>query len=138
LTSQAAGANARSYWQLFNASVFARAKYIERILPRGNRRNFEAWRKLGGKIFQTVHSEVDAFFSQRFFDLFCEHALGANFGQRDIGNLVAGRLDDFEFDSMSTLTQQGADVVGLPKRELRASGTYAEASHQARPLGPPG
>jgi hypothetical protein len=65
-----------------------------------------------------VHCKVDAPVRQCLFNFFGEHALGSNFGERHIGDLVAGGLDDFNLDLMAMFTQKSADVVGLPKREL--------------------
>ena len=67
---------------------------------------------------------------ERLFDLFCEHSLGANLRQRDVGDLVARRLDDFDFDLVSARAQQRRDVVGLPKRQLRSARTNAQVGHQ--------
>ena len=53
-----------------------------------------------------MYGEIDAAFEQRFFDLLGEHALGADLGEGDVENLVAGGLDDFQFDFVSALAQQ--------------------------------
>ena len=73
-------------------------------------------RKFCGQVFQTVHREIDAVFRQRFLNFLGEHALGADLGKGDIGDLVAGGLDDFNFDVVPALLEQRLDVVGLPER----------------------
>ncbi len=72
---------------------------------------------------------IHAISRQRFLNFLGEHALGADLGQRDIGNLVAGGFDDFNFDLVSTLLEQRLDVVGLPESQLRSAGTDAQPSH---------
>src|SRR5580698_2405491 len=81
-----------------------------------------------------MHSQIDAALGQRFFDLLGEHSLGADFGQSDVGNLVARGLDDFDLDFVSLLAQQRRDVVGLPECELRSARSYPELRHQRRIL----
>ena len=76
--------------------------------------------------------------SQRLFNLFGKHAFGADFGQGHVSDFVAGGLDDFKFNFVTLFAEQGADVMGLPERELRAAGTNAETGHQARPPEPAG
>ena len=44
-------------------------------------------------------------------------------------DLVAGGLDDFEFDLVAFFAQQRRNVVGLPEGELRSAGTDAQAGH---------
>jgi hypothetical protein len=43
-----------------------------------------------------VNGEIDAVFKEGFFNFLRKHALGANLGQSNVGDLVAGRLDDFQ------------------------------------------
>src|SRR5580693_3219932 len=137
LAAQAAGTDTSCSRQIFNTRVFVRAKYVARILPGGHGRNLKTLGKLGGKVFQTMYCKVDASLGQGLFDLLGEHALGANLGEGNIGDLVAGGLDDFQFDFVTPFAQQGADVMGLPECELGASRADAETSHQARPTVPP-
>ena len=72
-----------------------------------------------------MHREIHAIVEQRFLDLLGEHALGADLGKSDIGDAVAGGLDDFNLDLMSALLEQRLDVIGLPERKLRSAGTDA-------------
>ena len=65
-----------------------------------------------------MHREIDAAFGQRVFDLLGEHALGADLGESDIGDLVAGGLDDLQLDLVAALAQQRGDVIGLPESQL--------------------
>ena len=93
------------------------------MAPSRSRRDFR------GQVFQTVHCEVHSFLGQRFLNFPGEHAFGADLGQRDIGNPVAGGFDDFNFDLVSALLEQRLDVIGLPEGKLRSAGTDAQQSH---------
>jgi hypothetical protein len=55
---------------------------------------------------------------QGLFNFFGEHALGSDFRQGYIGDLVAGRVNDFDFDFVSVFAELVSDVIGLPQREL--------------------
>ena len=72
-----------------------------------------------------MHREIDPLLRQRFLDFLGEHALGADLGESDIGDPVAGGLDDFNFDVMPALLEQRFDVTGLPQGKLRSAGTNA-------------
>jgi hypothetical protein len=73
-----------------------------------------------------MDGEVDAAGGEGFFYFFREHALRTNFSQSDIGDFVAGGVDDFDFDLVAAGAQEGGDVVGLPEGELGAAGADAE------------
>ena len=113
-----------------DAVVLDRKKHVARINALGDRHQFEARRQLGGQVLQAVHGDVDATLGQRIFNLLGEHALGADLRQSDVGDLVAGGLDDLDFDFVSALAQQRRDVVGLPECELRSARTNSEPRHQ--------
>ena len=130
LPPQAAGAHTRRLRQGFDAVVLHRQEHIARIDARGNRDQLERRRQFGRQIFQAVHRKIDAPFGERFFNLFGEHALGADLGQRDVGNLVAGGLDDLDLDLMAAFAKQRRDMVGLPESELGSARTDSEARHQ--------
>ncbi len=53
-----------------------------------------------------MHGEIDFAGGERFFDFFGEHALGANHGEGDVGDLVAGGVDDLDLHFMPALAQQ--------------------------------
>ena len=55
-----------------------------------------------------MNGEVDPIFRQRFLNFLGEHALGADLGESDIGDLVAGSLDDFDFDLVPALLRADA------------------------------
>jgi hypothetical protein len=81
-----------------------------------------------------VHGEIDAACGEGFFDFFGENsfaqaAFGADHGEGDVGNFVAGGVDEFDFDFVAAGAQEGGDVVGLPEGKLRAAGTDAELRH---------
>src|SRR5581483_6459654 len=93
LPAKAAGANLRAFWKGVDTVVVDREKHVVRIYTLGDGDQLEAWRQFGRQVLQTVHREIDSAFGQRFFDLLGEHALSANFGESDIGDLVARGLD---------------------------------------------
>ena len=98
-----------------------RQKHVMRIYPFRDGHKFKAFRQLRRKVFQAVHSEIYALFGQRLFDLLGEHALDADLRECDVENLVARGLDDFELDPMATLAKKCRNIIGLPKRQLRAA-----------------
>jgi hypothetical protein len=75
-----------------------------------------------------VYGEIDLPRGEGFFDFLGKHSLGADLGQGDVGDFVTGGVNDFDFDLVSTGSQQSGDVVGLPEGQLRAAGTDAEVS----------
>ncbi len=87
---------------------------IARIFTLGNGRQHEAFGQFGGQVFQTVHGQVGAAVEQRFFDLFGEEALGADLGQRDVGDFVAGSLNDFDAALAAGGGELRGDPTGLP------------------------
>ena len=46
--------------------------------------------------------KIDTVFRQRFLNLFRKHSLGANLGESDVGDFVAGSLNDFYCDVVPT------------------------------------
>ena len=53
-----------------------------------------------------MHGEIDAPGGQGFFNLFREHALGADHGESDVSNFVAGSMNDFDFNFVAARAQQ--------------------------------
>src|SRR4029077_1253526 len=118
LTAQAAGADARSLRKVDNASVADRAEHVLRILALGDGGDFKSRGKFCGQVFKAVNGQVDAVLGEGFFDLLGEHAFGAHLGEREVENLVASGLNDYEFDFVALFSQQCRDVVGLPEGQL--------------------
>jgi hypothetical protein len=98
---------------------------VSRIFALRNRRDGQAFGKLGRQILHAVDGQIDGPGQQRLFDFLGEHALGADLGEGNIGDPVAGGLDDFNFDVMPALLEQRFDVTGLPQGKLRSAGTNA-------------
>src|SRR5579864_2035681 len=73
-----------------------------------------------------MNVEVDTPRGKGFFDFFGEHALRTNLGQGNVGDLVAGGMNNFNFDFVAARTEKRGDVVGLPESELGAAGADAE------------
>ena len=53
-----------------------------------------------------MNGEIDAIFGEGLFNFLGEHALGADLGKSDIGDLVAGGLDDFDLDVVPARFEQ--------------------------------
>src|ERR1017187_9119527 len=135
LTTQATGANVRPLRQRFDACELHGAKNVARIFASGDSGNFEIGSQLRRQIFQAVHSEINPVFDQGFLNFLGEHALGADFSEGNVGDFIAGGLDDLEFHGMALSAQQIGDVMGLPESELRAAGADAQAGHQSSASG---
>src|SRR4051812_28152592 len=80
-----------------------------------------------------MHRQVHAPFEQRLFNLLGEHALGADLSQRDVEDLVASGLNDFDFNFTTMPAKLVCYVVGLLERELGPAGPNAKFCHQPRP-----
>src|ERR1700750_726451 len=104
----------------------ARAEGVARVLPLGDGGDFESPRKFGGKIFERVYSQVDSPGRQRLFDLLGEHALGADFGEGNVGDLVAGGVDDLDLDLVGARSAASGEVVGVREGKLGAAGADAK------------
>ena len=75
-----------------------------------------------------MHGEIDASGGEGFFNFLREHALGADHGQGNVGDFVAGGVDDFDLDLVAAGAQEGRDVIGLPERKLGAARANAKFS----------
>src|SRR5215475_14045196 len=104
----------------------SRAEGIARILALGNGGDFESLGEFSGQVLQRMDGQIDFACGEGFFDFFGEHALRPDLGEGDVGDLVAGGVDDFDLDLVPTGTQQSGYVVGLPESELRTAGADAE------------
>ena len=69
---------------------------VARIFALGNGGQHQALGQFGGQVLQAVHGQIGAAIEQRLFDFLGEESLGADLGQRHVGDLVAGGLDDFD------------------------------------------
>src|SRR5712671_1883891 len=81
-----------------------------------------------------MHRQIDTASGQRFLNLLGENslaksALGADLAQGNIGDLVAGGVNDFDFDVVTPGAQQRRDVTRLPEGQLRAAGADAKGRH---------
>src|SRR5215471_2849968 len=106
-----------------------RAEGVAWILPFGDGCYFESLGKFGRKVFQRVHGEIDFSCGEGFFDFFGEHALRPNLCEGNVGDLVAGGVNDVDLDLMSTRAQESGNVVCLPEGELGTAGADAKGRH---------
>ena len=83
---------------------------VARIFAFGNGGQHQAFGQFGGQILQAVDGEIGAAVEQRFFDFLGEETLGADLGQRHVGDLVAGGLDDLD----AALVAGGGELRGHP------------------------
>src|SRR5690348_120979 len=112
--------------QVLDSGVALRAEGIPRILPLGDRSNLKSLGKFGRQVFQRMHSQIDAPLRQRLLDLFGEHSLGSDLGERNIGDFIAGCVNDLDLDFMSASPEQRRNVISLPEGKLRAARTDSE------------
>ncbi len=122
----AAGADDRALRQRGKAVILHRDEHIARVDARRRGGQRERLGQFGGQILERVHGEIDAALGERLFDFLGEHALGADLGEGDFLQPVAGGLDDLDFDGVALRAQKRGDVVGLPERELRAAAADAQ------------
>src|ERR1700730_18162151 len=106
LTAQAGCTDARALRQVFDLRILAGAEGVARVLPFRDGSDFESWGKFGGAIFQRICGEIDRASGEALFDFFGEHALGSYLGQSDVGDFIAGGVDDFDLDLVTARTQQ--------------------------------
>ena len=75
-------------------------------MPFGDGGDFETGRKFRRQIFQRMHGKIDTPRGERLFNLLGEHSFGTDLGERDIGDFVAGGVDDFDFNFVPALAQK--------------------------------
>src|SRR5579875_2245593 len=84
-----------------------------------------------GEILERVDGDVDAAVEESVFNLLAEDALGVErravregCGGDKVGVLhaIAGGADDLSNDGVTVMAELGGNVIGLPKRKLRAAG----------------
>src|SRR6266852_1564849 len=109
LTAQAAGTNSGPQRQRFDAGELHGTKNVAWIFAGGNSGNFEIRRQFRGQVFQAVHGEVNPVFDQGLFDFLGEHALGADFGKRNVGDFIAGGFDDLDLNGVAASAHQVDD-----------------------------
>jgi hypothetical protein len=73
-----------------------------------------------------MNGQIDTSICERFFNFFREHPFGADHGEGDVGNLVPGGVNDFDFHFVSARAKKCGDVVGLPQGELGAARADSE------------
>ena len=99
LPPQAAGADPGLVGQCLQCCCTSREQKTSRASSRAVMAAIsKSRREFGGQVLQAVYREIDPILGQGFLDLLGEHALGADFGEGDIGDLVAGGLDDLNLN----------------------------------------
>ena len=88
------------------------------MLALGNGGDDQALRHLGGKILQAVYGEVDPSLEEGLLDFLREEPLGPDLRQRNIGDLVAGRLDDLDAGVLAKRFETPLNPACLPESEL--------------------
>ena len=122
----AAGADDGSLGEFGEAPEFYGDECVAWVNP-GRRSGKGEWLgEFGGEVFEGVDGEVDASFGEGFFDFLGEHALGADLGEGDFLKAVAGGFNDFDIDFMALGDEEGLDVMGLPKGQLRTTASDTE------------
>src|SRR5580704_4380412 len=132
LPPQTAGADLCATRKSRKGFVLDGNKRVARIDPRWNGGNGKLRSKLGRKVFQTMDGKVDPVRKKGFFNLLGEHPLGIHLIERQMLHCVAGCADDLNRDLMPCSAQCIGNMVCLPERKLRASGT--DPDHECRPF----
>jgi len=76
-----------------------------------------------------MDGQVNLIGGQGLFNLLGKHSFGTDLGEGDVGDFVAGGVDDLNLRFVPALAQQGGDVVGLPKSKLRPARSNSQARH---------
>ena len=76
-----------------------------------------------------AHGQINAPLAESLLNLLSKHALGAYVGQSNLGDLVAGGLDDLDFHLMAAFLQQRGNMVRLPEGQLGSPGPNSELCH---------
>ena len=126
--AQAAGADARACGQIGKRAMMHGDEHVAGIDARGCGGEDEAFGQCGGKVLEAVNGEIDASCGKRLLNFQREHAFGADLGEGDLLQTVAGGTDNFQFDGVTGGAQQGCDVMRLPEGELGAA--RADADHE--------
>jgi hypothetical protein len=101
-----AGADNCALRQVGETAVFDRDEHIAGIDSRWSRGQREGLKQFGWQIFEGMDGEMHAAFGERLFNLLGEHSFGTDLGERDIGDFVAGGVDDFDFNFVPALAQK--------------------------------
>ena len=91
---------------------------VARVFALRNGRQHQAFGQFGRQIFQAVDRQIGAAVEQRFLDLLGEQALVADLGQRHVGDLVAGGLDDLDAALVAQRGECALDPAGLPRARV--------------------
>src|ERR1043166_7002175 len=74
-------------------------------------------------VLQAMHSQIDAMVVQRFFNFLGKHPLGADLGQRDAGDFVAGGLVDLVLTRVAFFRPAARPVFGPPTPPVATRGS---------------
>jgi len=73
-----------------------------------------------------VDGKIDAAVGQCLLNFFGEHSLRAHLRERDLGDLVAGGVNDLDLDFVPLSPQARGNVIRLPESQLRSARTDLE------------
>ena len=129
--TEAAGADAGAFTESCEIGAVVGDETVANVFAPENRGEREAGRRFRRNIFDAVDGDVDGIVEQRFFELFDEDPLSADFGERSVLHFVAARLDDddFAFDA-GGLEDLAVDEFRLPLCEQAAARADAELTHR--------
>jgi hypothetical protein len=104
----------------------------------GHRRHRQTVGALGGQVLHGVHHQVHLLLDESELEFLGEEALALHLVEGHVLDPVARRLDDFDGDiALQAFADHRGDMVGLPQREIRATGAQAQgvpAAHGPSPL----
>ena len=105
------------------------------IFPGWNRRQGQSFRRLGGKILETVDRQIDLMLQKGLFDLFDKQSLdtGCQFRKVGVGCLIPRCADDLDSGlKIGMVFFEGLlKKCGLPERQLTGPGSDHEFPHES-------
>jgi hypothetical protein len=105
-TPQTAGSDPSSLGQSVYGGIANRTQRIAGILPRRNRSYFEIADQVSGQVLQAMNCKVDMVCCERFLDLFGKHPFCSHLGEGNVGDLVAGGVNDLDLNLVTALAQE--------------------------------
>src|SRR5260370_384211 len=130
MMAEAAGADARAMAQIGQRGPAGGDEAISDVFAAENGRKGQARVDFGGNVLDAVNGNVDRFIHQGVFEFLDENAFAADLGERGVGELIAGSLDDddFSFDTGGG-KEALANVFGLPFGKKAAAPANAQGPH---------
>ncbi len=132
--AQAGGADHAAGRQIGQAFVLVRDEGVARVLALADHRQLESRRQFHRHVLHRMHGQIGLSRLQRHLELLDKQALAADFGQRDIENLVAarGHAQNAHRAAGMQRAQAISDMLRLPHGEGTFTGGDGQDMHGGR------